>query len=56
MKKKKNYKKYVITAEQLFDIQKPLWNGFATKAGPHKNKKAYDRKKAKKELRNLYDG
>ena len=37
-------KKYVITSEQMFDFQKPKFNGFACGHGLHKNKKAYSRK------------
>lgn len=33
-----------ITKEQLFNLQKPKYNGFAGGYGPHKNKRKYNRK------------
>lgn len=33
-----------ITKEQLFDFNKPKYNGWQTGNGPHKNKKKYNRK------------
>ena len=33
-----------ITKEQLFDFQKPKYNGFVAGHGPHKNKKKYNRR------------
>lgn len=33
-----------ITKEQLFDFQKPKYNGFMCGHSPHKNKKKYNRK------------
>lgn len=45
---KRKEKKYVITSEQLFDMQKPKFSGFQGGYGAHKNKKAYDRRRDKK--------
>lgn len=33
-----------ITADELFDVQKPRYNAHQTGHGVHKNKKAYSRK------------
>lgn len=33
-----------ITKEQLFNFQKPKYNGFGGGYGPHKNKRKYNRK------------
>ena len=43
-KKKKNIRCGTITSMQLFDAQKPLYNGFNYGHGPHKSKKVYNRK------------
>lgn len=43
-KKKKNIYCGTITAMQIFDAQKPQFNGFGCGHGAHKNKKAYNRK------------
>lgn len=40
----KTKKKYKITKEQLFEMQKPKFNGFIYGYGVFKNKKKYDRK------------
>lgn len=45
MSKKKN-KKYIITSEQMFDFQKPKYNGFICRGGAHGDKK-YNRRKEK---------
>lgn len=37
-------KKYVITSEEMFDFQKPKFNGFACGYGVHKDKSKYNRK------------
>ena len=42
MKNRKRLMK--ITKEQLFDFNKPKYNGFGCGYGVHKNKKKYDRK------------
>lgn len=34
----------VITSTQLFDMQKPQYNGYICGHGPHKSKKIYNRK------------
>lgn len=42
---KRRGKRYLkITSEQLFDFQKPRYNGFGIGYGAHKNKKKYSRK------------
>lgn len=40
-------KEYKITSEQMFDFQKPKFNGFACGTGPHKDKSKYNRKREK---------
>lgn len=42
MKNRKRLMK--ITKEQLFDFNKPKYNGFGCGHGAHKNKKKYSRK------------
>ena len=46
-KKNKTQKVGVITAEQIFNMQKIQYNGFACGHGAHGSRK-YDRKQAKK--------
>lgn len=41
---KKNIPCGVITSAQLFDMQKPQYNGYICGHGPHKSKKIYNRK------------
>jgi hypothetical protein len=43
MSKRKN-KKYRITSEELFDFNKPLFNGFACGHGAYRDKSKYTRK------------
>lgn len=46
-KKKKNVSKsnhLVISSLELFDYQKPLYNGYACGTGLHKDKSKYSRK------------
>lgn len=43
MSKRKN-KKYRITSEELFDFNKPLFNGFACGHGAYQDKSKYTRK------------
>lgn len=42
--RKRGKRSYKITKEQLFDFQKPQYNGFAAGYGPHSNKKKYNRR------------
>lgn len=49
----KSKKKYVITSKQLFDFNKSHYNSYACGHGAHKNKKAYDRKKERAEVRKI---
>ena len=51
-KSKKNTNKLVITSEQIFDAQKPQFNGFAGGYGAH-GRRGYNRKAAKKSFRCL---
>lgn len=54
-RKKKTQKVGVITSQQLFDMQKPQFNGFACGHGAHGSKK-YNRKAEKKKfLREVRD-
>lgn len=43
-KKKNKISCGVITSMQIFDAQKTQFNGFGCGHGPHKSKKAYNRK------------
>lgn len=43
----KKQKRYVITSEQIFDAQKPQWNGWGCGYGPHSDRK-YNRTKSKR--------
>lgn len=51
---KKNVKQYKITSNQIFDAQKPQYNGFAGGYGAHGDKK-YNRRKAKQDFRRGID-
>lgn len=42
--RKRGKRSYKITKEQLFDFQKPQYNGFYCGHGAHKNKKKYNRR------------
>ena len=42
--KKRGKRSNTITKEQLFDFQKPQYNGFNCGHGVHKNKKKYNRR------------
>ena len=42
--KKRGKRSYKITKEQLFDFQKPQYNGFVAGHGPHSKKKKYNRR------------
>lgn len=53
MTKRKN-RKYVITSDQLFNAEKPKWNGFGCGHGVHGDTK-YNRRKNKKAVRNMID-
>jgi len=35
---------HVMSAEEAWQVKKPRYNGWQTRHGKHKNKKAYDRK------------
>lgn len=37
--------KIVIPADKVWDARKPKYNGYAVGHGPHRNKKAYNRKR-----------
>ena len=43
-KKNKNMYCGTITSMQIFDAQKPQFNGYGCGHGPHKSKKSYNRK------------
>lgn len=47
---KRRKKKYVITKEQIFDAQKPQYNGFIVGYGVH-GKTKYNRMKSKQEFK-----
>ena len=49
---RKKRKKYVITSGQLFDANKPQFNGFNVGHGAHGDKK-YNRRKEIKEFKRL---
>lgn len=51
MPKRKN-KKYVITSQELFNFNKPQFNGFACGHGYYRNKSKYSRKQKYKESYN----
>ena len=49
-KKKKTQKVGVITSQQIFDMRKPQWDGWACGHGAHGSKK-YNRRKVEREFR-----
>ena len=52
-KKKKTQKVGVITSQQIFDAQKPQWNGWACGHGAHGDRK-YNRRKVQRDFRREY--
>ena len=52
-KKSKTEKIGVITSQQIFDAQKPKWNGWSCGDGAHGDRK-YNRRKAEREFRRDY--
>lgn len=44
-------KKYIITSEQMFNFNKPHYNGHICGTGPHRDNSKYNRKREKEKWR-----